>query len=113
VLTDATCAYEAPVPEPVLRLLVGQHWVRAAVPEGDLGIGGEVACSADNLHIAYEAAAGVAVAAVVDEGGIREEAACVEYSLLALLFRCLGMFEVTLEGRARTAEGIQRNYAIH
>lgn len=113
VLTDGTCACEGPFLELGLRLLVGQRRVGSMVPEGDLGVGGEVACSADNLHIAYEAAVGVAVAAVVHIGGIEEEAASVEYLLFALLFRCFGLFEVILEGAARTTKGIERNNAIH
>ena len=67
------------------------------VPKCDLCVGGDVTGSPHDLHIADEAAPDVAVAAVVDVGGMDEKTTCVEGVILFLTSTILGSLEMAVE----------------
>ena len=72
------------------------------VPESDFRVGGDVPGGADDLHVADEAAARVADAAVVDEGGEEPDAAGVVVVVVVIDGGGLGfggrVGELVLEG---------------
>ena len=83
--------------QPRLGFLVIMVMNGVGVPEEYLRSARDVACSADDLHVANEATSGIAVAAVVDVGGVDVEAAGV-VSLLSLRFFRRSTVKVAVEG---------------
>ena len=86
--------------------------IRDGVSECDLAVGGDITGSAHDLHVADEAAPDIAVAAVVDIGGMDKEPTCVEGVVLFFASASLRSFEMTVERSPRAAEAIEIDNAF-
>ena len=82
IIANTACTLKAPLLQLFLDICIGRTRIWYNVREGDLGVCGDVACRAYDLHIRDEAAADVAIAAVIDKGGVNEKAAAMESIVL-------------------------------
>ena len=97
-------AFEAPVGQFPLRLLVAVVGFRCGVPEKYFCIRWYITSSSYDLHVPNEASANVAVAAMIDVGSCDEHASCV----MGFGFRLRrSLCKGGMQRRPGTAKGIE------